>query len=187
MLLQKRVKTNLPRLSKQTHHLVPRFLQDARKRKAGKGIEYRRAKVQDACTQTVSATNEETENDVNEDASSNYRLKSLTSNRERTSSQLSSTTVSESTGDGSSHYRISRFFSRQEPSQKSIALYSARSSPTSIGTNSTEIHLPASELSTRIHFTGDAAENKTLALPPVNWLGYMTRGFKFSYFQYCSK
>ena len=171
---------------------MPRFLlQDARKRKAGKGDECRKVLMQDPCTQTEIATNDETENDVYASSNSridslNGKLKSLTS--EKTSSQLSPIIVSELKGDGSSQCRFS---SKQESSQKATSLYSARSSPTSIGTStteiSTEIHLPASELSTRIHFTGDAAENKSLTLPPVNWLGYMTRGFKFSYFQYCSK
>lgn len=125
--------------------------------------------MQDACTQTESATNV-----VNEDASPNGKRKSLSSD-ERTSSWLSSTSASESK-DGSSYFRISKL---------SSSGHSARSSPISIGTNTTdnsmEMHQPASEVSTGKHFTGDAAEN-IHTLPPVNWLGYMTRGFKFSYF-----
>ena len=135
----------------------------------------------DACTQTASGTNV-----VNEDASSNSRYESDSQNgkwsssspNDRTSSRLSSTSASEY---GSGYFRVSKL---------SSSGHSARSSPISSGTNttdnSTEMHRPASEVSTRNHFTGDAAENN-LTLPPVNWLGYMTRGFKFSYFQYCSK
>lgn len=139
--------------------------------------------MQDACTQTGSATKI-----LNEDASSNSRYesdsrKSLSSD-ERTS-RLSSTTASESKEDGSGYFSVSKLSSSGH-SARSSATSIARSIGTSTTDNWMEMHRPESEVSTRNHFTGDAAENN-FTLPPVNWLGYMTRGFEFSYFQYCSK
>ena len=191
------------------NQLVPKLLRKSEARKAkdidsGYGVS-----TIHACTQTDGEENEESNGISDKNTSSKSRdevkadLENLLNSRkpksarrsltlERSQSQLSSTASSEWSEDESDH---SDATSRQGSSK----LSTMASSTTSVATNTTimpsglhsetrsGIRNSSSEFSTRINFTADSATSRTLHLPPVNWPGYMTRGFKFSYFQYCSK
>ena len=190
------------------NQLAPKLLRKSEARKAkdidsGYGVS-----TIHACTQTDGEENEESNGISDKNTSSKSRdevkagLENLLNSHkpksarpltlERLQSQLSSTTSSEWSEDESDH---SDTTSRQESSK----LSTMASSTTSVVTNTTimpsglhsetrsGIRNSSSEFSTRINFTADSATSRTLHLPPVNWPGYMTRGFKFSYFQYCSK
>ena len=185
----------MPELAKQ-NHFVPRLLQGARKRKENREL------TQSPCIQTESTEIKkpvDKNKTVSSDSRHEYLLNSKLKFGATPSSQLSSTlhstivhlhgstttlmVASESERDRCS---IARLFSRQESFRGSNSSGSLETSNANIRENSTgRMHHP--ESTSRTHFTGDGAVDKSLALPPINWLGYMTRGFKFSYFQYCSK
>ena len=137
-------------------------------------------------SQDKQKTNLETSSDSLSYLLNSCELKSSKSSRKsqsslRSSSQLginitsSSITAESAKNDESGHSETS---SRQGDSQKSIT-----STATSKERGTAGIH-SAFESSTRIHSTGDTTSFKR---PAADWFSYMTRGFKFSYFQYYSK
>ena len=111
---------------------------------------------------------------------------------EQTSSQLTLTTQPTSEETSSqliSEVTSSQFYSRTISSKSKEDNFKSSSRRES-AQNSRQNSTLGTSLATNTRFTGDVATNETLQRldksPPINWLGYMTRGFKFSYFEYCS-
>lgn len=140
------------------------------------------------------------------DSFNSWELKSPSNlqSSERKSSQLSSSTDSTTTYGSRARSGITEIFteskedesdySEQESSPKSTAVPSAASFATSKNTSprmsqrGSKIETYSSaESSTRIPFTKSAAESNSFKRPAADFLSYMTRGFKFSYFEYYSR
>jgi len=210
-ILQRRKNVHLPGSRR---NQAPHFLQDVHGSKNGQekysnASSNTKVEMQDASTMCTEADleNEKSEIDVDEyvlsksrdEQTSTFETSDSLSNpkswktqtsepqsersSEKTSSQLNSTTTS---GNESRRKSIDLKSYHHGVSSKQGSITTSAFASMSFVASEVASQTEARGYSTPTYLKGYTVANKSLKRPAVGCLGYMTRGFKFSYFQYYS-